>query len=89
MRRLKWPVILLGLLAAGLAVDLAPRAGAAGPEAALRAGQPGSACPDLGVELLMGRNGLYGAPAPDDLASAETPLRYDCGIGEAWRHHVP
>ena len=89
MWRLKWPVILLGLLAAGLAVDLAPRAVAAGPEAVLSAGQPGSACPDLGVELLMGRNGLYAEAAPNDLASAETPLRFDCGIGEAWRHHVP
>ena len=89
MRCLKWPVILLGLLGAGVAADLAPRAGAAGPEAALRAGRPGSACPDLGVKLLMGGNGLYAEPAPGDLASAETPLRFDCGIGETWRHHVP
>ena len=89
MRRLKWPVILLGLLAAGLAAGLAPRAGAAGREPVPRAGQPGSTCPDLGVELLMGGNGLYAEPAPGDLASAETPLRFDCGIGETWRHHVP
>ncbi len=89
MRRLKWLVILLGLLAAGLAADLAPHAGAAGPGRFPRAGQPASACPDLGVDVLTGGSALYAERRRDDLESAETPLRFDCGIGDAWRHHVP
>ena len=89
MRRLNWLVILLGLLAAGIAADLAPRAGAAGLERVPRAGQPACVCPDLGIDVLRGGNGLQAGPAPGDLASAETPLRFDCSIGETWRHHVP
>ncbi len=89
MPRLKWLVILVGLLVGAMAADLAPRAGAAGPEYAPRAAHPACVCPALGIDGLMGENGLQAVPAPGNLAPAETPLRYDCGVGEAWRHHVP
>ena len=89
MRRLHWFVILLGLLAAGLGVELAPRAGAAGPENSPNAAQRESVCPALGVELLMDRSGLREGTAPGELPEDEKPLRFDCGIGETWRHHVP
>jgi len=89
MRRLKGLVILLGLLAMGLVAHWAPHAGAAGPNSPPAVAQREASCPQPAIEILMGRWGLGEETAHGELPSDEEPLRFDCGTGETWRHHVP
>lgn len=89
MRLLRRLLILLGILVLELAAQLAPRAGAAGPEAPPRAEWSGCACAASGVETLTDWGSLRDETAPGELPPAQEPKPFDCGIGEAWRHHVP
>jgi hypothetical protein len=86
MRRL---VIFVGILALGLAAYLVPGAGAAGPDASPRAERSGCACAASGVESLTDWGNLLKEAAPGDFAANREPMPFDCGSGEAWRHHVP
>ncbi len=89
MGRLKKLVTLLGILAMGLAAELAPHAGATGLDSSPHAARREFICPDLGVELLANWGDPHEEAAPGESPSAGKPLRYDCGIGETWRRHVP
>jgi hypothetical protein len=89
MPLLKRVVLLLGILILGLAAHLVPRAGAAGPDTSPSAWPRGCACAASGVEILTDWPSLAGGTAPEEPAPAQEAMPFDCGVGEAWRHHVP
>ncbi len=89
MRRLRGFLLLFALLAVGLMADWASHAGAAGAGSPRPVARRQEACPQLGVEPVMGRPGLSETTDPQDLPSAERPQRFDCGTGEAWRYNLP
>jgi hypothetical protein len=89
MPLLKRLVLLVGILVLGLAAHLVPRAGAAVPDTSPRPAPSGCACAASGVEILTDWASLAGGTVPEDPALAQEAMPFDCGVGEAWRHHVP
>jgi hypothetical protein len=85
---LKRLVFLLGILVLGLAAHLVLRTGAAGLDTAQRT-LTGCADAASGIEILTDWANLLSEAAPEEPAPAGDMTPFDCGIGEAWRHHVP
>jgi len=85
--RPRWIVLLLGILAGGLIAELAPCAVGV-PGAPDRPGLP-AVCAGPGTDAAWDATTAPDGLEPGDSTTALEPVRFDCGVGEPWRHHVP
>ncbi len=83
-------LIFLTVVGALLVGALVSGTGAAVPDPAPDLSAWGLLCPPVALEYGSARSSLRaemdGAAASDVGAQ---PVRFDCGVGESWRHHVP
>ncbi len=86
-RRLNWLAIPLWLLVVWFMAEVA--ASTHGSDVISHGSTPPPSCAGPGIENLSDWGGPYDGSEGGELSASEQPRRFDCGVGEDWRRHVP